>query len=123
MAQEEVKVRQLMNMSFLYIDKDDCHRALSHCQGKIKRATMWLMDQSETIASRTLGTFITKEFVFSLAAYMNLVLLFLSHSPLLVVTTLHVAQNHFFAVKIWCVCELSNQIFRRNFCQGPAEQN
>ena len=53
LAREEVKVRQLMGMSFPYIDEDDCRRALSHCQGKMERAAMWLMEQSETIASRT----------------------------------------------------------------------
>lgn len=52
-AREEVKVKQLMDMGFKYIDKDDCRRALSHCQGKMERAAMWLMEQSDTIARRT----------------------------------------------------------------------
>ena len=53
LAREEVKVTQLMGMGFPYIDEDDCLQALSHCQGKMERAAMWLMEQSETIASRT----------------------------------------------------------------------
>lgn len=49
---EEVNVEQLYNMKIPYITEEDCRRALTHCQNKLDRAAMWLLEQSETISSK-----------------------------------------------------------------------
>ena len=51
-AREDIKVQQLLGMRFLYIKEEDCLRALTHCQGKMDRAAVWLIELSETISAR-----------------------------------------------------------------------
>ena len=51
-AREDIKVQQLLGMRFLYIKEEDCLRALAHCQGKMDRAAVWLIELSETISAR-----------------------------------------------------------------------
>ena len=52
LARTELKVHQLMEMGFPYIEEADCTRALDHCQGKTERAAAWLLELSETISAR-----------------------------------------------------------------------
>ena len=52
-AKEEIRVHMLMEMQIAYIDAEDCRRALSHCQQKIDRAALWLLEQSDDIERRT----------------------------------------------------------------------
>ena len=52
MAKQEIKVELLLGMGLAYIQEQDCLRALGHCQWKVERAALWLMDQSHDIANR-----------------------------------------------------------------------
>jgi serine/threonine protein kinase len=52
MAIDDVKVEQLMGFGLEYITREDCHRALRHCGGKVDRAGTWLLEQNDTISSR-----------------------------------------------------------------------
>jgi activated CDC42 kinase 1 len=52
MAIDDVKVEQLMGFGLEYITREDCHRALRHCGGKVDRAGTWLLEQNDAISSR-----------------------------------------------------------------------
>ena len=52
-AREEVQVQILLGMRISHTKPDDCRRALRHCQGKIDRAAIWLVERDIHLAERS----------------------------------------------------------------------
>ena len=51
-AREEVQIQLLLQMGMTFVTAEDCRRALSHCQWKVDRAALWLLEQSVEITTR-----------------------------------------------------------------------
>lgn len=51
-AREEVQVQILLGMSVPNTNAEDCRRALKHCQGKIDRAAIWLVERGLELDER-----------------------------------------------------------------------